>query len=192
MADQGVLRALRASVFALVCVLLATAGHTIAAGALPPLIGLVAGLPLVALLSVRLIGRERSFRAISLTVIGSQLGLHTLFDYADGIPARAHEQAHHAVAASGHAGESMTPAMAAAHVVAGLAAAWWLRRGEAALWSLASAVVLPLLALCRGVVVATPAAFAVAPFAVPEPVLRAAQLRHSVTRRGPPAVLLAS
>jgi hypothetical protein len=195
MADQGVFRALRASVFALVCVLLGAAGHALASGGLPPLVGVVTGVPLVIVLTGWFTARQRSFRMIAGTVTGAQLGLHAVFDYTAGIPARAHEQAHHLAAAAAHPAESITPAMVAAHLAAGLLAACWLRRGEAALWAHASAMAeaaLPLFAFPDADPLVLPAAAPTPPAPVPALARpRDAQLRHSVVRRGPPRALLA-
>ncbi|MFF0793051.1 hypothetical protein [Streptomyces spiralis] len=106
-------------------------------------------------------------------------GTHTVFAHAHALPLPAmptHELSRHAVAA---------------HVLAALVASWWLRRGEAALWSLlrrAVAGVPRLASWWRGVHAPLPApavrdcrAFAVAS---PPSSLR---LRHAVIRRGPPA-----
>lgn len=84
--------------------------------------------------------------------------------------------------------------MLAAHLVAAVAAAWWLRRGEAALFGvltrLHSAAVAPLRAVLALLFGTVPAG------RVPSPVRRArrtasmpraAHLRHDVVRRGPPA-----
>jgi hypothetical protein len=86
--------------------------------------------------------------------------------------------------------------MAAAHVLAGVVAGWWLRRGEARLWAHCAAMAAaaqPLLA------VLAPAEPFVLPAAVPlvirsasEPAPRDEEtLRHSVVRRGPPRALFA-
>ncbi|MEU6422141.1 hypothetical protein [Streptomyces spiralis] len=106
-------------------------------------------------------------------------GMHTVFAHAHALPLPAmptHELSRHAVAA---------------HVLAALVASWWLRRGEAALWSLlrrAVAGVPRIASWWRSVHVPLPApavrgcrAFAVA--SPPSALL----LRHAVIRRGPPA-----
>ncbi|GLW54650.1 hypothetical protein [Kitasatospora phosalacinea] len=104
-------------------------------------------------------------------------------------------------AASGWLG--LTPAMLLGHLAAALVAGWWLRRGEAALWRLLrtaaltarewaaplrTAVVL-LTALLLGA--ERPAAPRRAGRAEDWPLPVAAVLRHSVLRRGPPAVAFA-
>jgi hypothetical protein len=88
---------------------------------------------------------------------------------------------------------ALTPHATAAHVSASVLLVWWLRRGEAALWSLLRAVAFaPGLAAWwqvrrgeRG----TPAAAArvVRPATGGSRTLRPVLLRHAVQRRGPPA-----
>jgi hypothetical protein len=76
-----------------------------------------------------------------------------------------------------------------AHLLAALVAAWWLRRGEAALWSLlrrTAALVPGLVAWWRDAPLPTPAGPVLPVQAGPEPP-RKVPLRHAVTRRGPPA-----
>jgi hypothetical protein len=192
MAGLGVFQALRAAVFAVVCAVLGAAGHALASGSLPPLVGLLTGIPLVVLVTGWLVRAQRSLPVLAAAVSGTQLGLHALFDYAAANPVAdlhtAHLAAHHA----GHgATGSMTAGMAAAHLVAGLAAAWWLRRGETAVFAYCAAAALPLLGLLTsGDAPVLPAAEpAPRPRAEPRLRLRAAPLRHSLVRRGPPAVL---
>lgn len=91
--------------------------------------------------------------------------------------------------------------MLAAHLVAALAAGWWLRRGEAALFRLlellrrlSTAAVAPLrtvLALMFGTVpcVHAPAGVRRTRATVSRPI--SVHLRHAVVRRGPPAFALA-
>jgi hypothetical protein len=197
MAELGVFQALRATVFAVVCVVLGAAGHALAAGALPPVVGLITGVPLVVLLTGWLVRAQRSLPVIAAAVTGSQLGLHSLFDYAAANPVADAHAAHLAAHHAGHAAAgSMTAGMACAHLVAGLFAAWWLRRGEAAVFAFCAATAaaaLPLLhLLTSGDPIVLPAAPpAPPPHAEPRLRLHTAPLRHSVVRRGPPPVLLA-
>lgn len=85
----------------------------------------------------------------------------------------------------------MTTGMIAAHVVAALVAAWWLRRGEAAVWSLARtlglALVTPLVLLVVALVPWTPPrrVGAVAT-RTPARLGPGRLLRFDVARRGPP------
>ncbi|OQD53403.1 hypothetical protein BM536_028410 [Streptomyces phaeoluteigriseus] len=75
----GALRLLRAAVFAAVCVVLAGAGHTLAACAAVPLWTLGAGFLGVLTVVVPLAGRERSLPAIAALLAVGQAVLHTLF-----------------------------------------------------------------------------------------------------------------
>ncbi|MFF4339339.1 hypothetical protein ACFY00_05265 [Kitasatospora sp. NPDC001540] len=104
-------------------------------------------------------------------------------------------------AASGWLG--LTPGMLLGHLAAALVAGWWLRRGEAALWRLLRTVALTarewaaplrtavalLTALLLGV--ERPAAPRRTGRAEDWPLPVAAALRHSLLRRGPPAVAFA-
>ncbi|MFE1316525.1 hypothetical protein [Kitasatospora phosalacinea] len=104
-------------------------------------------------------------------------------------------------AASGWLG--LTPAMLLGHLAAALVAGWWLRRGEAALWRLLRTAALtarewaaPLrtaVALLTALLLGAerPAAPRRAGRAEDWPLPVAAVLRHSVLRRGPPAVAFA-
>jgi hypothetical protein len=87
--------------------------------------------------------------------------------------------------------QAMTPHAVAAHVVAALVAAWWLRRGEAALWSLlrwAVAFVPGLVAWWRHAPAPLPDRTTGHPgrTAADAAPLRQLLLRHAVSRRGPP------
>jgi hypothetical protein len=87
---------------------------------------------------------------------------------------------------------SMTAGMWAAHITAALVAAWWLRRGEAAVWSLTRtlglALITPLVLLVAALLPWTPPRHAGG-----APVTRAPArvgpgrlLRFTLGRRGPP------
>ncbi|MEU0118224.1 hypothetical protein ABZ137_32195 [Streptomyces bobili] len=75
----GALRLLRAAVFAAVCVVLAGAGHTLAACAAVPLWTLGAGFLGVLAVVVPLAGRQRSLPAVASLLAVGQAVLHTLF-----------------------------------------------------------------------------------------------------------------
>ncbi|MFF8191417.1 hypothetical protein ACF05L_11290 [Streptomyces bobili] len=75
----GALRLLRAAVFAAVCVVLAGAGHTLAACAAVPLWTLGAGFLGAVAVVVPFAGRERSLPAIAALLAVGQAVLHTLF-----------------------------------------------------------------------------------------------------------------
>ncbi len=65
--------------FAAVCVLVAAAGHTVAAGTGLPLWALTAGFGVVCAGALALTGRERSLTTITGAVLVAQTGLHGLF-----------------------------------------------------------------------------------------------------------------
>ncbi|WP_217552101.1 hypothetical protein [Streptomyces sp. GbtcB6] len=199
-------RSLRAAVFAAVCVLLAAAGHGLAMGDLPPLWADAAGFVAVFALGRALAGRERGLPEIGVGMLLTQAGLHFGFDAARAAtpapapvmtmaPMRMHG---HAMAGmGGGAGMAqlhphvhvLTAHATVAHVVAALVASWWLRRGEAALWSLlrrTAALVPGLAAWWHDAPLPAPAdgpRLAPAGPIGPRPLLA---LRHAVSRRGPP------
>ncbi|NJP46340.1 hypothetical protein [Actinacidiphila epipremni] len=92
-------RLLRASVFAVVCVLLSAAGHAAAGGGFPRLPVQVAGWLAVMAFAAPLAGRPRPGRGIALGLGAGQFGLHTLFCLAGAMPPAAA-----APAAGGRAG----------------------------------------------------------------------------------------
>ncbi|MFJ3304103.1 hypothetical protein ACIPSA_13425 [Streptomyces sp. NPDC086549] len=213
MSASPAVRSLRAAVFAAVCVLLAAAGHRFATGDMPPVWADGAGFLGVFLAGWLLGGRERSLPGIGAAMLATQAGLHIAFDVAhphaagsargtrtvsmDGHAEVAVGPAHSlfglAAAALAHAREMSTPATAA-HLLAALVASWWLRRGEAALWSLLrrAAAFVPLLVVSwrRGAPVPLPAPAGGPGRAHAEAgPLRQLLLRHAVRRRGPPALI---
>ncbi|MDX3314124.1 hypothetical protein ACWGH3_31385 [Streptomyces sp. NPDC054884] len=128
-ASLGV-RSLRAAVFAVLCVLLAAGGHALAVGVPPPVwVQVVGALPVFAA-GCLLGGRERSLTGICGATLAAQGGLHLAFG-----AARPHAAMvmHGMRMSHSHA---PTPHATAAHIGAALVLTWWLRRGEAALWSL--------------------------------------------------------
>lgn len=223
------LRVLRAAPFATVCVVLAAAGHVFASGSPLPLPALLLGWLAVGAMAVCSAGRERSLRALCGALAVAQLGLHTLFHLSEyggsgspgmtamagmagmadmpgmaAAPPPAATAAPHAVLWWHAVLLGMTPQMLGAHVLAALAAGWWLRRGEAAIWRLvrvsakaaeaagrACAAALNGLRLLAAAALGTPLAPSGHPLPAgaddgrlrrPAPLL----LRHSVIRRGPP------
>lgn len=184
-------RSLRAAVFAVLCVLLAAGGHLLATGQAPPLWAEGAGLLAVFAAGCPLGGRERSLPGIAGAMLVAQAGLHLGFEAAGPRMAMTMPGMHMAQP-SAHA---LTPHATAAHVAAALLATWWLRRGEAALWSLlrrAVSFVPGLAAWWRTRTGARPVGLygdtAGRTPAEPWPSGRAL-LRHAVSRRGPPAGL---
>jgi hypothetical protein len=79
-------------------------------------------------------------------------------------------------------------AMTLAHVAAAAVSAWWLRRGERAVWGLARRIAAGILRPARGLLIRLPVRTALrvpaAPVAASRP--HATVLRHAVVRRGPP------
>ncbi|MEU5535976.1 hypothetical protein [Streptomyces sp. NPDC020362] len=183
-------RSVRAAVFAVLCVLLAAGGHALATGAAPSVWTQVAGFVPVFLGACLLGGRERSLAGIGGVTLVAQGGLHLLF-HATG--------PHHAAMVMdgmrmthGHA-QAVTPHATAAHVGAALVLTWWLRRGEAALWSLLRRAIsfLPGLAAWWQVVGGA-RRIACTPenargLGAESRSLRGVRLRYAVHRRGPPA-----
>ncbi|MGV9562386.1 hypothetical protein [Streptomyces sp. NPDC003480] len=195
-------RSVRAAVFAVVCVLLAAGGHTLATGAVPALWVDAAGFLPVFAGSALLAGRERSLLGIGFAMLLVQGGLHLAFDavgprdtamHMPGMAMHMPGMAMH-MAGMPHgthmAAEppAMTSHAIAAHLTAALLAAWCLRRGEAALWSLlrkAVAFVPRLVAWWRRAPLPAYARLP-RPYARPRRPLRQALLRHALSRRGPP------
>jgi hypothetical protein len=217
MSASPAVRGLRAAVFAAVCVLLAAAGHGLAMGDMPPLWADAAAFAGVLALGWLLGGRERSLPGIGVAMLVVQACLHLSFDAAHGsvghagVPGMAsmlgQGGATGAPATSFMSGHVMAPPMSghvmasmsahphltvhatAAHLLAALVASWWLRRGEAALWSLlrrAGTLVPGLVAWWRDTPLPAPAGGAPRVPADPEPPWLT-PLRHAVSRRGPPA-----
>jgi hypothetical protein len=166
-------RSVRAAVFAALCVTLAASGHGLAVGAMPPAWAAGAGFAAIFALGCLLGGRERSLPQITVAMLAVQGGLHLAFDAAAMSPMNSHG----------------THATTAAHIAAALVASWWLRRGEAAFWSLlrgGAAALVPGLAAwwrARRVPVAGPA---VRPVPHGPHRVRRFALRCPVSRRGPP------
>jgi hypothetical protein len=201
MSASPAVRGLRAAVFAVVCVLLAAAGHRLGTGVDPPRWADGAGFLGVFGAGWGLGVRERSQRGIGAVVLGTQGTLHLGFEAAAGpsaVPDAVGGGTHRHLARTSrllggaveHAHEMLTP-VTAAHLLAALVAAWWLRRGEAAVWGLlrqAADAVPPAGGLWR---LAVPVALPASPGGAPRASVRLgmprqALLRHSVTGRGPP------
>ncbi|WP_234392255.1 hypothetical protein [Streptomyces sp. WM6378] len=179
-------RGVRAAVFAAMCVLLAVGGHGLAMGELPPLWADGAGFFGIFAFGFLLGGRERSLAGIGGATLAGQAGLH--FAYEAARPRTA--MAMHGMRMT-HA-HAVTPHAFAAHTAAALVASWWLRRGEAAVWSLlrrAVAFVPGLAAWWRAGTDALPDPARRGPVrraAAPQ-ALRQVLLRYAVSGRGPPA-----
>lgn len=124
----------RAAVFAAVCTLLAVAAHRLMSDSDIPVIALAFGAAAVfcfARIAAAL--GERGLATIGLLVGGSQIGLHVLFQaaQASSLPAGMTSMS----GMPGMPGKENATGMTIAHVLAALVTAWWLRRGEAALFA---------------------------------------------------------
>jgi hypothetical protein len=130
-------------VFAAVCTLLAMATHLPMAAAHVPVTAVAFGAAAVFCFArIAAVPGERGLASIGLLVGGAQIGLHLLFQAtqasvarpAASMPGMAHMPAM-AGATSGSALFGLTSGMTIAHVLAAAVTAWWLRRGEAALFT---------------------------------------------------------
>ncbi|WP_433454047.1 hypothetical protein ACQPXS_38445 [Streptomyces sp. CA-142005] len=198
MSASPAVKSLRAAVFAAVCVLLAAAGHGLAMGDMPPLWADAAGFLAVFALGWTLGERERSLPGIGAVMLLTQAGLHLGFDVAHPVTGRSAMPGHTMAAMHMHAAaitqaheaapQHLTAHATAAHLLAALVASWWLRRGEAALWSLlrrARTLVPGLVAWWRDTPLPAPVDHAPRVPSAPRPP-RLTFLRHAVSRRGPP------
>jgi hypothetical protein len=182
MPTHPVYRAARAVVFATVCTALAITGHGMASHASVPPAAVAGGLAVMTTIGITLAGAERRLATILGMLLGGQFVLHAIF-------AAAH-YGQHLGHGGGAAASSGGRAMTLAHVAAAAISAWWLRRGERAVWSLArrvaAAVLRPALAPLS---VPRPPSAAPRPRSVPPGAARPrpALLRHVVVRRGPPS-----
>ncbi|MGW2523125.1 hypothetical protein ACWC09_40315 [Streptomyces sp. NPDC001617] len=188
MTASASVRGLRAAVFAALCVLLAAGGHALATGMTPAVWVQAVGFVPVFGAGYLLGGRERSLGAIGAGTLSAQAGLHLTFD-----AVRPHSaMVMHGMRMSSH-GHAVTPHATVAHVAAALVLTWWLRRGEAALWSLLRRTA----ALVPGLVAWWRVSGGSRPVLDARDVVRrlcaegsrpprSLLLRHAVQRRGPP------
>ncbi|MFD7513108.1 hypothetical protein ACFV5N_27745 [Streptomyces sp. NPDC059853] len=155
-------RTLRAAVFAALCVLLAAAGHSHAAGTPLPWWLPVAAWPLTGCAAWFLTGRERGVPLVLGATVTAQAALHAGFSLvlawagpatgADGPGGPGQPPAHALAVALEHAGHTghlpaapgtgpgMATGMAAAHLAAALLSGLWLAYGERAVFRAARAV----------------------------------------------------
>ena len=153
------LRGARAAVFAVACVGVSAAGHTWMSGSAVPGWALAVALLATGVAGYASAGRRRGFGPIAGLLLAGELGLHVLFSAAQ------HAAGGAAPAMPGMAGMPAMPGMAgmqmpsgvptapgagsmawmaahgsagmiAVHAVAGAVCAWWLWRGEAAVFRL--------------------------------------------------------
>ncbi|MBD2897559.1 hypothetical protein amrb99_65230 [Actinomadura sp. RB99] len=189
---QPAFRTARAVVFATVCVALATVGHDLASHEPVPGWAVLAGFGAALAVAAALAGHERSLPTIMGGLLGGQFALHTLFASATEGMRDCDTAAHAGHAAATPAMHGSGTSMTVAHVAAAVVAAWWLRRGERAAWSLArrlaSAADRPirlLLALLLIEPAERPLRTPVVPVAAGA-IATGRALRHQVVRRGPP------
>jgi hypothetical protein len=181
MPTHPVYRAARSMVFATVCVGLAITGHIMASGATVPPAAAGGGLTAMVLIGIVLTGTERSLATIFGGLLGGQFMLHALFSAA--------QHGQHLEHGGGMAPSEGGWAMTLAHVAAAVVSAWWLRRGERAVWSLARRIAATLARPLRALLSVPPAPIAarrVRAGSTATARLPPAFLRHVVVRRGPP------
>jgi hypothetical protein len=171
-------RTSRAVVFASVCVTLATLGHTVTSTVEVPLWAVAVGFGGVLAVTLALAGHERSLATILGGLLLGQFALHSLY-----AGASAPVEHHPALVSVDHGGSL---AMTFAHVMAALLSAWWLRRGERAVWTAARGLATGRFTLLR----VEPVAPHARTFEVPgddADVSLGQALRRQVRRRGPPS-----
>ncbi|MFJ6894099.1 hypothetical protein [Streptomyces hokutonensis] len=192
-------RAMRAAVFAAVCVVLASLAHVMMSGNHVPPWALSAGLVATGTAGWCLAGRERGLPLIVTVVVVSQTMLHSAFSLAESAsgesaPMNANmamgsmRQGSMDMAASS-AGGTPSTGMLVAHLFAALLCGLWLAHGEKAAFRILRILVRRLAAPLR-LLTALPAP-------MDRPRLRRRRLRsdraphplllvHSITSRGPP------
>ena len=131
-------RALRAALFALVCVGTGTGLHMVANGSDPGWVGPALALPIVWLAAYGLARRERSAVVVTCAIAAVQLGLHIELGWfcpktmdMPGMPGYS-SPAVSAANTSSHG----TLAMILAHAIAILVSGWWLGHGEKSFFDL--------------------------------------------------------
>lgn len=194
---RSVLRPLRAAMFAAVCVALTATGHVLTAGAPVGPLALAAGFSAIFGAAVFADRREVSQVAITLGMLSGQLGLHLLFSLF-GHAAEQRMVATHSDGAMPVAAEQGGWLMPLAHLLAGLLAGWWLRRGEASCWRLVRRVETVAVGVRRLRRLVVALVVGVAPADLPAaarlfaPACRTPRastlIRHSLLRRGPPRI----
>ncbi|MEO3856056.1 MFS transporter [Acrocarpospora sp. B8E8] len=130
---------MRSAAFAAVCVLLAAVAHRLAGGDGPTAPALAVAAAGVFAGSAMLAGRERSPVLITSVLLVAQGGLHELFNHGATVKAILTSRLASVPAApvADHQthGLGISLGMLIAHLTAALVTAWWVGRGEAALWS---------------------------------------------------------
>lgn len=181
------IRALRAALFAAVCIALAATGHSFISAHDIPIPALLTAFAATAAVGWLAGGRRRGVPAIGTGLLAVQGALHLIFSGAGGHPSTRHRHAEPATTSM--AAMDVDAGMLAAHLVAAAVCALWLARGEAAFFRLAHAVghlaFTPLRLLLT--LVRLPAAPRPVPQSPRPRRLHGVHLAHALTRRGPPA-----
>ncbi|MGW0450670.1 hypothetical protein ACWDWV_35425 [Streptosporangium sandarakinum] len=120
-----VLRLLRATTFAVVCVMVSLGMHVLAGGATADPAVLAAAVPLITGGAFILARRQRGLGTLLIAAFAAQYGLHHLFSAAVVQPPP--------VLGHGHGGLAADLGMLLVHAVTALLSAYWLERGESAL-----------------------------------------------------------
>jgi len=172
------LRATRAAIFAVVCVVMAAVGHAVMSGGTVP--GWMLGAAFLATASAAwwLTERQRGGALVTGATVGAQLALHLLFHFSQSAPMTQAPMRHGAHGGGGMSGapgthgihgmegmagmadahmtsaaDGITPGMLLAHALAALVCGLWLWCGEAAAFrlgrTLAAAVFVPLRLVLR-------------------------------------------
>jgi hypothetical protein len=134
-------RAVRAALFAVVCVSVSAAVHSVAGGCPIDVGSAAVGLLAITVVAYTGLGRERRGLTLTLGLGASQVGLHYLFDGMNTPGPGASPSAMPAMppmpgmpammtAPTPDATHPSATAMLFAHVIAVLVCGWWLRRGE--------------------------------------------------------------
>lgn len=198
-------RAVRAALFAVVCVGVGATLHGAAGGCHPTWASI--GLALAAVWSAAWFGltRERSWPALTVALGSAQIGLHLLFTHLDTGAATAHATAptmpNMSAMATAQPGPFATAlTMITAHALAAVICGWWLGQGERdffALWRAVGALAAAPLHRLTAAVAALAAIARLVTHVVPHIKrvarqdrvrLRPAPLLTALTFRGPPVV----
>jgi hypothetical protein len=179
-----VLRLSRAVVFATVCGAVSAGGHVLAGGGLVPFWVCLAGVLAAFGLAYLVDGRERGAVAVLAATVGTQMVLHQLYARLAPIAEpRAMDGAGHAHPAAG-----ATAGMVLVHLTVAALTAWWLHRGERALWLMIRLYAAPQ-PVIRLLVTAPPEITRPSwrPVICDVPVRVGRTVSSAVGRRGPPA-----
>ncbi|MFC9089177.1 hypothetical protein [Nocardiopsis dassonvillei] len=146
MSESQPCRPLRAGVFTLVCASVSAHGHALGSGHDVPLAGLLLGC--AAVLGVSWAAAGRRYGPVMLVgwMLWGQLALHVAFSYTQNTGRDQSAHGAHSADAVTHSALSGWQ-MIAVHVLAALVSAWWLHRGENALFAFLRFMALTLLPL---------------------------------------------